>query len=72
MERAGFSEDEVRAVLEPAGLWEKVLGLDQSRLKQLLADEATAGDIKKKIESLKRITSSYPQLWLKKRSGEEE
>ena len=72
VERAGFSEDEVKAVLEPVGLWEKVVGLDQSRLKQFLADEATAGDIRKKIESLRRITSSYPQLWLKKRTGEEE
>jgi RecB family exonuclease len=72
MERAGFAEDEVRAVLEPAGLWEKVLGLDQSRLKQFIADKATAGDIRKKIESLKRITATYPQLWLKKHTGEEE
>ncbi len=72
VERSGYAEDEVRAVLEPAGLWEKVLGLDQSRLKQLLADEAAAGDIRKKIESLKRITATYPQLWLKKQTGEEE
>jgi putative RecB family exonuclease len=72
VERAGFSGDEVKAILEPLGLWEQVVGLDQSRLKKLLADEATAADIRKKIESLKRITSSYPQLWLSKRSGEEE
>jgi putative RecB family exonuclease len=72
VERTGFNEDEVRAALEPAGLWEKAVGLDPSRLKQLLADEATPVEIKKKIESLKRITSSYPQLWLKKRIGEEE
>lgn len=72
VERAGFLDEEVRAVLEPLGLWEKVVGLDQSRLKQLLADEAIAGEIKKKIESLKRITSCYPQLWLKKRAGYEE
>ncbi len=49
-----------------------MLGFDQSLLKQLLADKAIAGDIKKKLESLKRITSSYPQLWLRKRAGEEE
>jgi putative RecB family exonuclease len=72
VERVGFSEDEVKAILEPLGLWEQVVGLDQSRLKQLLTDESTAADIRKKIESLKRITSSYPQLWLRKRSGEEE
>jgi len=72
MERTGFSEDEVRAILEPEGLWEKVLGLDQSRLKQLLTDESTAEDTKKQLESLRRVTSTYPQLWLKKRTTEEE
>lgn len=72
MERYGYSEDEVRAVLEPVGLWERVLSFNQSRLKQLFADEAAAGDIKKKIDSLRRITATYPQLWLKKSAGEEE
>jgi putative RecB family exonuclease len=72
IERAGFPEDEVRALLEQESLWEKVVGLDQARLKQLLTDESIPGDIRNKIESLKRITSSYPQLWIKKHSGEEE
>jgi RecB family exonuclease len=72
VERAGFDEAEVRAVLEPLGLWEKVVGLDLTRLKQLLADGVTAGEIKRKIEALKRITSSYPQLWIKNHSEEEE
>jgi RecB family exonuclease len=72
VEKTGFSEDEVKAILEPEGLWGKVLGFDQSLLKQLLADKAIAVDIKKKLESLKRITSTYPQLWLRKRAGEEE
>jgi RecB family exonuclease len=72
IEKTGFSEDEVRALLEPVGLWEKVLGFDQSLLRQLLADKSIASDIKKRLESLKRITSTYPQLWLRKRSGEEE
>jgi RecB family exonuclease len=72
VEKSGFSEDEVKAILEPEGLWGKVLGFDQSLLKQLLADRTIASDIKKKLESLKRITSTYPQLWLRKRAGEEE
>jgi RecB family exonuclease len=72
MERTGFSEDEVKAILHPAGLWEKVLGFDQSRLKQLLADKALSAEIKKQLESLQRITSTFPQLWLRKRTGEEE
>jgi hypothetical protein len=72
VQRSGFSEDEVRMVLEPEGLWEKVIGLDQARLTQFLADEAVPGEIKRKIESLKRVVSSYPQLWLKGFSGKEE
>ncbi|MBN1161983.1 MAG: PD-(D/E)XK nuclease family protein [Dehalococcoidales bacterium] len=72
MERTGFSGDEVKAVLEPEGLWEKVLGLDQSLVKKLMADKATPAEIKKKLETLKRITSSYPQLRLRKTGSEEE
>jgi RecB family exonuclease len=71
-ERTGFSEEEVRAILEPEGLWAKVLGLDQARLKQLLTDEAIASDVRKKLEALRHITATYPQLWLRKRAGEEE
>jgi putative RecB family exonuclease len=72
VERAGYTEEDVKAVLEPLGLWDKVAGLDQTRLKQLLTDGALAADIKKKIEALKIVTSSYFQLWLKKSGGEEE
>jgi len=71
-ERTGFSEEEVRALLEPEGLWAKVLGFDPVLLKELLADETVPQDIRKKIEGLKRITSTYPQLWVKRHSEEEE
>ena len=40
-ERTGFDEDEVRSVLKEVGLWDKVIGLDQTRLKQLLAQLIT-------------------------------
>jgi putative RecB family exonuclease len=72
MERTGFSGDEVKAVLEPEGLWEKVLGFDQALLKKLMEDGATPAEIKKKLEALRKITSSYPQLRLRKSSEEEE
>ena len=72
VERSGFSEDEVKAILEPEGLWDRVLSLDQSRLKQLLADEATAREIKKKLADLRQVTSTFPQLWVKKRSEADE
>jgi putative RecB family exonuclease len=72
IERMGFNEDEVRALLEPEGLWEKVLSLDQARLKKLLADKEIASDTRKRLETLRRVTATYPQLWLKKRTEEEE
>ncbi len=72
IEKTGFKEDEIKAILEPEGLWEKVLGFDQSLLKKLMADKGISTDIRKKLESLKRIVSTYPQLWLRKSGGEEE
>jgi putative RecB family exonuclease len=72
VEKTGFDEDDVAAVLGPEGLWEKVLGFDPALLKQLLTDKTLPADIKKKLASLKRITSSYPQVWLRARAGEEE
>jgi putative RecB family exonuclease len=71
MERTGFSEDEVRAILEPEGMWERVLSLDQSRLRQLLADREVPKEIRDSLESLRQVISTYPQLWLKKRTEEE-
>jgi len=71
VEKTGFSEDEVKALLEPEGLWHKVLSLDQSRLRQLITDEALAKDIREKLEALRRVVSSYPQLWVRKITEEE-
>jgi len=66
VEKTGFSEDEVRALLEPEGLWHLVLSLDQSLLKQSITDEAIAKDIRDKLAALKRVVASYPQLWVRK------
>jgi len=71
VEKTGFSEDEVKALLEPEGLWHKVLSLDQSRLRQLITDEALAKDIREKLKTLRRVVSTYPQLWVKKIMEEE-
>jgi hypothetical protein len=71
VERAGFSEDEVRALLETAGLLDRVLSLDQSKLKQLITDETVASDIRNKLEALKQVISTYPQLSPKKLAQEE-
>ena len=71
LEMTGFSEDEVRALLEPEGLWERVLGFDQARLKRLIADESVAENIRNKLESLRRVISTSPRLWVRKLKEEE-
>jgi len=71
VEKTSFSEDEVRALLEPAGLWQRVLGLDQSRLEQLVTDEEVAKEVRSKLEALRRVVASFPQLRVRKLIEEE-
>ncbi len=71
VEKTGFDEEEVRALLEPEGLWQQVLSLDPSRLKQLITDEKLARDIRKRLEALRRVVTLYPQLWVKRLTHEE-
>ncbi len=71
VEKSGFNEEEVRALLEPAGLWYKVLSLDPSLVKKLLSSEELDKDIRNKLAALRRITSVSPQLWVKQRIEEE-
>ncbi len=72
IEKTGFDGDEVKGVLEPAGLWERVLGFDPSLVKQLLADDSVPGDIHEALAALQRVVNTYPQLRVKKRVTEEE
>jgi len=69
--RSAFTEEEVRALLEPEGLWPRVLGYNPSLVKELLADEKLAKDIKDKLEKLRRVTTTFPQLTVKKTAEEE-
>ncbi len=71
VERAGFSEDEVRALLEPDGLWNRVLSFNQSNVNQLIADEEIAQSLRDKLEALKQIISASPRLWVRKLIEEE-
>ncbi|MBA7709026.1 hypothetical protein ES703_117933 [subsurface metagenome] len=71
VDKASFSEGEVRALLEPEGLWQRVLSLDQSRLKQLITDEAVAKDIRHKLEALRQVISTSPRLWVRRLIKEE-
>lgn len=71
VERFGFNEDDVEALLKPEGLWDRVLSFDQSRLKQLLAEEKIAGELRGKLEALKQVISTYPRLSVRRLIEEE-
>jgi len=71
VEKTGFSEDEVRALLEPEGLWQRVLSLDPSRFKQFITDEGVAKDIRHKLEALRQVISTSPRLWVRRLREEE-
>jgi len=71
VEKSGFSEEAVRALLEPAGLLDRVLSLDPAKLKELITDEAVAQDIRDKLAALKQVISSYPQFWPRRLVEEE-
>jgi putative RecB family exonuclease len=71
MEKTGFDEDAVRALLEPAGLWPQVTSLDPDRLKRLLDDEAVARDIRDKIMALKQVVATFPRLSVRRLAKEE-
>jgi RecB family exonuclease len=66
-----YREDEVKALLEPAGLWPRVLGFDQYKLRELIKDEDVAGELRQKLAELKQVVSSSPQLWVRRLVEEE-
>lgn len=71
VERTGYNDEDVRKLLEPAGLWQQVLSFDQTKLQSLITDESIAGDIKNKLTALKQVISTYPRLTVKKLIEEE-
>jgi putative RecB family exonuclease len=71
MERSGFNEDEVRALLEPVGLLGRVLSLDTAKLKELLSDDNIAQDIRDRLTALKQVISSSPRFWTRRLVEEE-
>jgi RecB family exonuclease len=71
IEKTGFNEDEVRALLEPEGLWAQVLGFDPARLKELLDDEEIPDALRRELKALEQVISVSPRLWAKQLSEEE-
>jgi hypothetical protein len=58
-------------LLEPSGLWSRVLSFDPVKLKQILGEETVAEDIKRKIAALKQVISTSARLWVRKLVEEE-
>ncbi|HZD60550.1 MAG TPA: hypothetical protein VE439_08890 [Anaerolineae bacterium] len=45
----------LRELLEPRGLWEKILDVNGRLLKELLDDEASQGELRKLIDTAKEV-----------------
>jgi putative RecB family exonuclease len=71
VEKSGFSEEEVRALLEPEGLLDRVLSLDPAKLRELITDQTVAQDVRDKLAALRQVISSYPQFWPRRLAEEE-
>jgi putative RecB family exonuclease len=69
--RNGFAEEDVKTLLEPVGLWPKVLKFDPSLVEDLLEQEIINTEIGRKLEALKHITSAYPMLSVRSLQEEE-
>lgn len=68
--KATFDGERVRKILEPVGLWEKVLGFDQKALRSLIDEGGLAADTKKALAEAETVTS-VPRLTVKKLLEEE-
>lgn len=71
VEKTGLSEDEIKTLLEPKGLWNQVLSLDQSKLKQLITSEEIAEDTRNELDALKQVVSRSPILRVRRLIEEE-
>ena len=72
VERTGFTEESVKEILEPAGIWLRALKFDSSLVRELLEADDLTPELRKKLESLEQVISSYPMLSIKTLKEEEE
>jgi len=72
VERTGYPEEKVRAVLEPGGLWDRVLKFDPAAVKELLHSKDVPEKMRKRIAELSEVISTYPRLWVKALKEDEE
>jgi putative RecB family exonuclease len=66
VQRTGYNEEKVKALLEPAGLWERVLQFDPGKVADILESGDVPREIKERITLLAEVVSNYSRLWLKR------
>lgn len=71
IERLGFSEAEVKALLEPLGLWAKVLGFNEAMVKQFIESSEITSNIRRELDKLRKVKTAYSQFNIKKLTDEE-
>lgn len=64
-QRKGFDEARLKEILEPLGLWEKVLSFDESLTSALLSDDSIEEQLKAEIRRLEEVKKTYYQLRVK-------
>ena len=72
LERYGFEEEGVKALLEPEGLWQKVLSMDSSRLNEMVRDEALPMGLRQKLAEVRKLVSKTSYLRVRKLPTEQE
>lgn len=65
IESRGFEEEDVRNTLKGAGLWEKVIKFESPLVKRLLEEPSLDKNLRKELESRKKIISAYHKLYYK-------
>ncbi len=66
-----YNIDKLRELLEPRGLWEKVLDVNGHLLKKLLDDASSQGELRKIIETAKEVEEISYVLYVKDEPTEE-
>lgn len=65
IQRTGYDEEKIKSLLEPAGLWDRVLRFEPAKVAEILKSDDVPQEIKERISTLAEVVSSYPRLWLK-------
>ncbi|UCE39455.1 MAG: PD-(D/E)XK nuclease family protein [Thermoplasmata archaeon] len=69
-ERKGFDEDKLKELLEPKGLWERLLCYDDALTKELLDSDEIDDTLKNEIRKLEEVKKTIHQLRVRERKEE--